>query len=87
MNARSIGIEHVAEPGDKITTAQAAKSIAQIRWLLSEYGVPVANVIPHVCVKPTECCGDLFQDFGGGAGLLRNARTPLHGWMTSQGVV
>jgi hypothetical protein len=87
MNARSIGIEHVAALGDKITTAQAAKSVALIRWLMSEYGVPKANVIPHVCVKPTKCCGDLFKDFGGGAGKKCGPqRSALHAWMTSQGI-
>jgi hypothetical protein len=87
MNARSIGIEHVAAVGDKITDAQARKSIALVRWLMNEYDVPKANVIPHVCVKPTSCCGDLFADFGGGAGKPCNTqRQALHAWMSAQGI-
>lgn len=34
MNRRSIGIEHVAAPGDAITAKQESKSIALIRWLI-----------------------------------------------------
>jgi hypothetical protein len=87
MNARSIGIEHVAAVGDRITTAQAQKSIALVKWLMSQYGVPKANVIPHVCVKPTSCCGDLFGAFGGGAGKSCNIQgDALHAWMASMGV-
>lgn len=68
MNSRSIGIEHVARAGDKITPAQEKTSIALIRWLMKEYSIPAANVIPHVCVRDTDCCGDLFLDYGGGRG-------------------
>ena len=72
---RSIGIEHVAALGDKITAAQAAKSIALIRWLIERVRRAEGNVIPHVCVKPTSCCGDLFKDFGGGAGAAVRTAT------------
>jgi hypothetical protein len=38
-------------------------------------------------VKPTSCCGDLFKDFGGGAGKKCGPqRDALHAWMTSQGI-
>jgi N-acetylmuramoyl-L-alanine amidase len=37
VNADSIGIEHVAMPGDALTPAQATSSIALIKWLLSAY--------------------------------------------------
>jgi hypothetical protein len=87
MNARSIGIEHVAEPGDEITDAQAKTSAALIKWLMQEYDIPKDQVIPHVCVKPTSCCGDLFRKFGGKAGADCNVQKPaLHGWMTSVGI-
>jgi hypothetical protein len=43
MNARSIGIEHVAKLGDEITDAQSATSIALIRWLLHTYNMPASN--------------------------------------------
>lgn len=87
MNARSIGIEHVAAPGDKITTAQGATSAALIAWLMHEYEVPQSQVIPHVCVKATSCCGDLFADFGGKAGGSCDVQTNgLRGWMASMGM-
>jgi endonuclease/exonuclease/phosphatase family metal-dependent hydrolase len=87
MNARSIGIEHVAAAGDAITAAQTTTSIALIGWLMQEYGIPLDNVIPHVCVKPTSCCGDLFKDFGGGAGKPCNVQKPaLHRWLRANGI-
>jgi hypothetical protein len=87
MNARSIGIEHVARLGDEITADQAETSDKLIRWLMAEYAVPKANVIPHVCVKATSCCGDLFKAFGGGAGKsCAVQRSALHQWMTSKGL-
>jgi hypothetical protein len=88
MNARSIGIEHAARAGDTITEPQARTSIALIRWLLRAYAVPVDNVIPHCCVKSTSCCGDLFKDFGGGAGLSGAAqKAALHKWLAANGIV
>jgi hypothetical protein len=87
MNLRSIGIEHVARAGDKITEAQARTSIALIRWLMHAYAVPVAHLIPHVCVKSTSCCGDLFKDFGGGAGLpCAEQKAALHKWLAANGI-
>jgi hypothetical protein len=67
MNAHSIGIEHVATDGDEITDEQAKTSRQLIRWLIQEYAVKLDNLIPHCCVHPTSCCGDLFKAFGGGA--------------------
>lgn len=87
MNARSIGIEHVAKLGDKITDAQSATSIALIRFLMHTHGIPFSNVIPHVCVKSTDCCGDLFKDFGGGAGLSCALQKAAVGrWLTANGI-
>ena len=87
MNARSIGIEHVAMDGDKITDPQARTSLALIRWLMQEYQIPIENVIPHVCVKSTSCCGDLFKDFGGGAGLsCKVQNSALHKWLDANGI-
>ncbi len=87
MNARSIGIEHVAALGDAITDSQAAVSAALVGWLMEEYEVPKSNVIPHVCIKPTSCCGDLFKAFGGGAGKSCEVQTAaLHAWMESMGL-
>lgn len=87
MNMRSIGIEHSAAPGDAITAAQEKTSIQLIAWLMQEYKIPKANVIPHVCVKDTSCCGDLFRKYGGKAGAPCNIQKPaLHEWMTTMGV-
>ncbi|KAB2851154.1 MAG: DUF2272 domain-containing protein, partial [Hyphomicrobiaceae bacterium] len=87
INARSIGIEHVAAAGDAITPAQAKTSLALIRWLMQEHGVPIANVIPHVCVKSTSCCGDLFKAFGGGAGLpCGTQKAALHKWLNANSI-
>ena len=88
MNRRSIGIEHVAAPGQRITAAQAAKSSALIAWLRREYDVSRDHVIAHRCVpRNTSCCGDLFAAFGGFGG----ADCDVHGraikdWMTSMGI-
>lgn len=84
MNARSIGIEHVAAPGDRITEDQGRTSAALIRWLMREYDIPQEQVIPHVCVKNTLCCGDLFAEYGGGSGKGCSAQSKaLHKWMTA----
>ena len=87
MNARSIGIEHVAKRGDKITGAQSAKSIALIRFLMHAHGIPISNIIPHICVKPTDCCGDLFRDFGGGANKsCREQQAAIRRWLAANGI-
>jgi len=87
MNLRSIGIEHVARAGDKITEAQARTSVALIGWLMHAYAIPLAHVIPHACVKSTSCCGDLFKDYGGGAGLSGPAqKSALHKWLAANGI-
>lgn len=85
MNARSIGIEHVAEAGDKITEAQEATSAALIRWLADEYFIPHANIIPHVAVKSTSCPGDLFAAYGGKAGADKATQTAaLQRWLAAK---
>ena len=48
---------------------------------------PVAHVIPHVCVKTTSRCGDLFKDFGGGAGLPSpRQKAALHKRLAANGI-
>lgn len=87
MNRRSIGIEHVAAPGDKITAAQAQKSAALIKWLMQEYDISKTNIIPHVCVKSTNCCGDLFADFGGKGGAPCSVQgSALQQWLSSMSI-
>jgi N-acetyl-anhydromuramyl-L-alanine amidase AmpD len=84
MNAHSIGIEHVAADGDEITPQQARTSHALIRWLMQQYAVALPNLIPHCCVHPTSCCGDLFKSFGGGANKPCGVQTQaLHAWLAS----
>jgi hypothetical protein len=87
MNLRSIGIEHVARAGDRITDAQARTSLRLIGWLMRAYAIPVEQVIPHAAVKSTSCCGDLFKDFGGGAGLSgAMQKAALHRWLAANGI-
>jgi hypothetical protein len=87
MNGRSIGIEHVAAPGDAITAEQQKTSVKLIRWLMKEYDVKKDHVIPHVCVKSTSCCGDLFKRYGGKAGeSCKVQKDALHAWMSDMGI-
>ncbi len=46
-NRNSIGIEHVATAGQRLSQAQESASIALIRWLVAQYEVPKANIQGH----------------------------------------
>jgi hypothetical protein len=46
-NRRSIGIEHVGSGADRLTQEQSAASVDLVRWLMSTYDVPVANIVGH----------------------------------------
>jgi hypothetical protein len=46
-NESSIGIEHVGSETDPLTAAQAAASVALIRWLLEQYRIPRTNIFGH----------------------------------------
>jgi len=63
-NPNSIGIEHEAFDGDKLTAAQEKASIALCKWLRKEYNIPKANVTGHrfspKCTTGTACPGALF---------------------------
>lgn len=64
-NNNSIGIEHVAAKGDKLTDAQSKASAELIRWLLAEYKLTIANVTGHRFTAAghatrTDCPGDLW---------------------------
>jgi len=61
-NASSIGIEHVAEPGDQLTQEQERSSVALIRWLMSEYKIPKESIKAHKQILATKCPGNLFGD-------------------------
>lgn len=65
FNANSIGIEHVAEPEDRLTPEQERASAALIRWLMAEYKIPAKNVYGHQwnpnTPNRTSCPGSLWQ--------------------------
>lgn len=87
MNWRSIGIEHVAQPGDTITDEQGKTSLALIAWLVETYNVPKSAIIPHKCVKNTDCCGDLFADFGAGIDAsCAEQKAALDKWLKAGGI-
>ncbi len=88
-NARSIGIEHVALPGQEIAPAQARTSLQLIRWLMAEYAIPKANIIPHKCVpQNTRCCGDLFAKYKdrGDPYSCQNQQAALQKWLSANGI-
>lgn len=65
FNARSIGIEHVAVPGERMTAAQEAMSVSLIRYLLEEYHIPVKRLFGHRHTgQSTLCPGALFGPLG-----------------------
>lgn len=68
-NQTSIGIEHVAKVGDKLTELQEKSSVALIRWLMAEYKIPVANIKAHKQVDTTSCPGNIFGDNISDAGV------------------
>lgn len=61
-NAYSIGIEHVAAPGDRLTEAQESSSVQLIKWLMAEYKIPKENIKAHMEVVATQCPGNIFGD-------------------------
>ena len=64
FNTSSIGIEHVAQAGDKLTQAQEQASAALLRWLIAEYRVSPQRIYGHkwnpVSPGGTPCPGDLW---------------------------
>jgi hypothetical protein len=65
-NPRSIGIEHVALPGQQMASEQQASSIALVRWLVTTYGIPTNNIKGHRFapgnVNTTDCPDHLFGE-------------------------
>jgi LysM repeat protein len=61
-NRTSIGIEHVAKVGDRLTEAQEKSSIHLIKWLMAEYKIPKENIKAHKQVLRTSCPGNIFGD-------------------------
>lgn len=87
-NPSSIGIEHSAAPGDRITAAQEEASLALIRWLKSEYGIRTSNIIPHKCVpRATSCPGELFADYGATGNSPCNVHNgAVQRWLAAHGI-
>jgi len=83
QNRRSIGIEHSAAVGDKMTQKQERSSVALIQWLMAEYGISSARIIAHKCApRATSCPGDLFQDYGAtGSSDCPTTRDALQAWL------
>jgi len=77
INRRSIGIEHVAAAGDRITDRQTATSLALLRWLMRTYGVKQDKIVPHNSLKSTSCPGDLFAAHGS------DPATALRSWLAT----
>jgi murein DD-endopeptidase MepM/ murein hydrolase activator NlpD len=61
-NRTSIGIEHVAKVGDRLTEVQEKSSIHLIKWLMTEYKIPKENIKAHKQVLETSCPGNIFGD-------------------------
>lgn len=61
-NSTSIGIEHVAKQGDRLTAAQEESSIPLIKWLMTEYKIPKENIKAHKQILATYCPGNIFGD-------------------------
>ena len=65
-NDDSIGIEHVALPGQHLTAPQEASSVALIRWLLSAYRLSPDDITGHRFAAGytggTPCPANLFGD-------------------------
>jgi hypothetical protein len=70
-NRDSIGIEHSAAPGDRMTPEQERASIALVKWLLAEYKIPRSQVTGHRYTPEnlgaTDCPHSLFGDRTEGA--------------------
>jgi hypothetical protein len=64
FNSDSIGIEHVAELGDKLTFKQEESSVALIKYLLKKHGIAKSRVLGHRWApgNNTDCPGDLWPD-------------------------
>jgi len=46
-NGYTIGIEHSALPGDKLTPAQEAASVALLKYLVQEYNISLDQIVGH----------------------------------------
>lgn len=64
FNSDAIGIEHVAELGDKLTPKQEASSVALIKYLVKKHGIAKNKILGHGWApgNTTNCPGDLWPD-------------------------
>ena len=66
-NADTIGIEHVAVAGDKLTVQQQAATVALIKWLVAEYDIDPKRITGHDFTPGytghTDCPNVLFGAF------------------------
>jgi len=66
-NSYSIGIEHIALPGERLTAVQEQTSARLIAALCIRYGIPVENIYGHRWLAggsftdPCICPGDLWK--------------------------
>ena len=65
VNSYTIGIEHVAMPGQRMTKAQEKTSVQLVKRLLHKYGLAWTDVIGHQHTgQATACPGQLFGPTG-----------------------
>ena len=69
VNGTSIGIEHVAKIGEKLTADQEKSSIHLIKWLMTEYKIPKESIKAHKQILATSCPGSIFGDDSNDANL------------------
>lgn len=75
-NNDSIGIEHVARPGEKLTPKQEQATIALHKWLMAEYGISLDKVTGHKFTEhnkgKTDCPHSIFGE---------NSEQALRNWV------
>ena len=59
-NSYTIGIEHSALPGDKLTPAQEAASVALLKYLVQEYNISLDQIVGHRHIGATTCPNSLW---------------------------
>lgn len=66
VNRDSIGIEHVAKSGERLTPAQEKATVQLIKWLISKYNIPLKNITGHRYTPGytggTDCPHSLFGE-------------------------
>lgn len=61
VNLRSIGIEHVAMPGDRLTGEQEKATVELCKYLLYKYGMDYTQITGHKFTgQATQCPANLF---------------------------